>query len=105
MNFQLYEGLKNFINNNREVLPGHLDSKLRMQIRNKHHLFNVKNDGKLYFGPREDRMVVREDEFDKTMKEAHDNGGHFGREKVYHKMARSSSHTRYQSHNYCEILV
>ena len=86
MDFQLYEGLKNFITNDWKVLPGHLDSKLRMQIRNKHHLFNVKNDGKLYFGPREDRMVIREDEFDKTMKEAHDNGGHFGIEKVYDKL-------------------
>ena len=88
MEFSLYEGIKYFIKNGRDKLPKKIesDTKLAKQIRNMSHLYTIKNDGLLYFGPRQDREVVREDEFEEVMAEAHDNGGHFGETQTYEKL-------------------
>ncbi len=85
MEFSLYEGIKYFIKNGRDKLPKKIesDTKLAKQIRNMSHLYTIKDDGLLYFGPRQDREVVREDEFEEVMAEAHDNGGHFGETQTY----------------------
>ena len=88
MEFSLYEGIKYFIKNGRDKLPKKIesDTKLAKQIRNMSHLYTIKDDGLLYFGPRQDREVVREDEFEEVMAEAHDNGGHFGETQTYEKL-------------------
>ena len=85
MDFALYEGLKFFIKRNRDKLPKGIDKDTQKAIQNQHRDYTLKGDGEILYY-KEDKQVVREDEFEELLIETHDEGGHFGTQAVYDKL-------------------